>query len=371
MTEPMNAEPRGSIHDQIKMFGFRVWTYRMGEQVSLMIHLGDRLGIYRAMAGQGPISSIELARRLSFDERLLREWLYGQAAAGLIDRVSSGSSDEPETARFELTPVQRAVLADEDESIAFAAGAFSGGASPEVIDRIAESFTTGVGITYEDQGPAAAAALGRMTGPWSRHALVSTILPALDGVVERLEAGIDVLDIGCGTGFTLCLLAEAFPASRCVGYDSSESAVRLARERAAHMGLHNVEFVASMGHELPADPRFGFVLTFDCLHDMTRPDLTAAAIHAAMEPGGTWLIKDIRSSGDFETDSRNPMLALFYGFSIAHCLQSSLSEPGGLGLGTLGLHPDRLQALVTAAGFGPAIVHDFDDASNLYFEIRR
>ncbi|MEZ5227366.1 MAG: class I SAM-dependent methyltransferase, partial [Acidimicrobiales bacterium] len=208
--------------DQVKLFSFKVWTYRMGEQVSFTIHLGDLLGLYRAMAGQGPLSSAALASSLGVDERFVREWLYGQAAAGLVE---FRSADEHV---FELTDVQAAVLADEEHSIAFAAGAFSGGPQRAVIDAIAESFRTGVGLTYEQQGPATAAAMGRMTGPWSRQALISTILPSLDGVVERLEQGIDVLDIGCGAGLTLCLIAQAFPNSRCVGYDPSESAVRLA-----------------------------------------------------------------------------------------------------------------------------------------------
>ncbi|MDH4365775.1 MAG: hypothetical protein OEY70_16995, partial [Acidimicrobiia bacterium] len=106
------------------------------------------------------------------------------------------------------------------------------------------------------------------------------------------------------------------------------------------------------------------------LHDMPRPDRAAAAIRRAIQPDGTWLIKDIRSSGSFEKDRRNPMLAMFYGFSVASCLQSALSEPGGLGLGTLGLHPERAEQLVRDAGFGSFTTHDFNDAANLYYEAR-
>ncbi len=360
------------VADQVKMFSFKVWTYRMGEQVAFTIHLGDLLGLYRAMAGQGPLSSAALAEKLNFDERMVREWLYGQAAASLIEHHGPDAdlgSSEPHV--FELTDIQAAVLADEEHSIAFAAGAFAGGPQREIIDRIADSFRTGIGLTYEQQGAATAAAMGRMTGPWSRQALVSTILPALDGVVERLEQGVDVLDVGCGAGLTLCLIAEAFPQSHCVGYDPSESAIRLARARAAELGLTNIDFVVAMADDLPADPRFELVLTFDCLHDMPRPDIAASSIAAAMSKDGTWLVKDIRSTGNFEADRRNPLLALFYGFSIATCLQSALSEPGGLGLGTLGLHAERLEELTTAAGFSSLTIHDFDDAANLYYEVRR
>lgn len=348
--------------NDLKMFGFKVWTYKMGEQVSLMVHLGDRLGLYKTMAGAGPQTSVEVAAAAGLHERFVREWLLGQAAAGLIDRHDDGS--------FELTPVQAAVLADEDDSISFAAGAFRGGLEPAVMEKIADSFRTGIGISYEEQGPNAAAGLARMTGPWSRLALTSKVLPALEGVVAKLEAGASVVDIGCGGGVTLTTLAEAFPDARCVGYDPSSVAVDLARTRAAEMGLDNVEFVVAGGEDLPPGSDFDLAITFDCMHDMPFPDRTAAAIRQAIAADGTWLLKDIRSSGDFSRDSRNPLLAMFYGFSVASCLQSAMSQPGGAGLGTLGLHTGAAQELTEAAGFSRFTTHDLDDAANLYYEVR-
>jgi 2-polyprenyl-3-methyl-5-hydroxy-6-metoxy-1,4-benzoquinol methylase len=209
-----------------------------------------------------------------------------------------------------------------------------------------------------------------MTGPWSRLALTSVILPALDGVVAKLEAGATVIDVGCGGGVTATTLAEAFPASHCIGYDPSTVAIDLARQRATDAGLANVEFVAAPAAELPADGSADLVLCFDCLHDMPRPDLALEAIRASLRGDGTLLIKDIRSTGDFDKDRRNPLLAMFYGFSVASCLQSSRSEPDGMGLGTLGLYPERMQDLVTAAGFASFTTHDLDDAANLYYEAR-
>ncbi|MEM8903747.1 MAG: class I SAM-dependent methyltransferase [Actinomycetota bacterium] len=348
--------------DEVKLFSFRVWTYKMGEQVSMLVHLGDRLGLYRAMEGRGPITSTELADAAGLDERFVREWLLGQAAADLLVRGDDG--------RFELTAVQAAVLADEEGSIAFSAGAFRGGTAPEVMDRIADSFRTGRGVTYEELGADAAASLARMTGPWSRQALNSVIVPALDGVAAKLASGASVVDVGCGGGVTLATLAAAHPEARCVGYDPSPAAIELARRRADEEGLSNLEFVVAGGEELPAGSDFDLVLTFDCLHDMAFPDRAAAAIRGAIADDGTWLIKDIRSTGSFETDRRNPLLAMFYGFSIGSCLQSATSEPGGLALGTLGLHPRRAEELVTAAGFTSFSTHDFDDAANLYYEVR-
>ncbi|MEO1064841.1 MAG: class I SAM-dependent methyltransferase [Actinomycetota bacterium] len=348
--------------DEMKLFSFKVWTYKMGEQVSMLIHLGDRLGLYSTLDGQGPMTSEAVAGASGLDERFVREWLLGQAAAGLIERTEDG--------RFEMTAVQAAVLADEHGSIAFSAGAFRGGTDPVILDRIAESFRTGIGITYEEQGPDAATSLARMTAPWSRQALTSVILPGLDGVVEKLEAGATVLDVGCGGGVTLSILAAAFPRTRCIGYDPSPSAIAHALEHAASHGATNAEFVVASGEDLPPSGDVDVVLTFDCLHDMAFPDRAAAAIRRAIAEDGTWLIKDIRSTGSFEQDSRNPLLAMFYGFSIGSCLQSATSEPGGLGLGTLGLHPRAAEELVTEAGFTRFATHDFDDAANLYYEVR-
>ena len=347
----------------LKMFGFKVWTYKMGEQVSLMVHLGDRLGLYKAMAQGGPLEPVEVAARCDdLNERFVREWLFGQAAAGLIDRHEDG--------RFELTAVQAAVLADEENSISFAGGAFRGGVESSVLDRIEESFRTGIGLTYEEQGPNAAAGLARMTGPWARLALTSTVLPALEGVVDKLEAGALVCDVGCGGGVMLNTLAEAFPNSTCVGVDPSSAALALARERAAEKGLSNIEFIEASGEDLEAGSNYDLVITFDCMHDMAFPDRTAAAIRSSIADDGTWLLKDIRSTGDFDKDMRNPLLAMFYGFSIASCLQSAMSEPGGMGLGTLGLHPEAARSLTEAAGFSRFETHDLDDAANLYYEVR-
>jgi SAM-dependent methyltransferase len=127
---------------------------------------------------------------------------------------------------------------------------------------------------------------------------------------------------------------------------------------------------ASGGEALPTTPTYDFVITFDCLHDMTRPGSVIEAIRRALKPDGTWLIKDIRSSADFKKNMRNPMLAMFYGFSVSACMSSALSEPGGAGLGTLGFNPEVAERMVRAAGFTRFTLHDFEDPSNLYYEVR-
>jgi 2-polyprenyl-3-methyl-5-hydroxy-6-metoxy-1,4-benzoquinol methylase len=283
------------------------------------------------------------------------------AAARLISRVDD---------TYELSVEGAAVLADEEGAVTFSAGAFRGGFSPDTLDAIAESFRTGVGITYEQQGPSAAAGLARMTGPWTRHALVSTLLPRLDGVVDKLNNAARVVDIGCGAGVTTCTLAESFPNSTVVGYDPSTTAVSQAQELAGSKGLDNVEFIAAGGEDVPDDASADLVLTFDCLHDMPRPDITMEAIRKTIKSDGSWVIKDIRSNGDWDRDKRNPLLAMFYGFSVTSCLQSAMSEPGGMGLGTLGLHEAKAREMTAAAGFGRFTTHDIAEPANQYYEVK-
>jgi SAM-dependent methyltransferase len=356
------SETQRATDDEIRLLAFQVWTYKQGEMVSLLIHLGDRLGLYRAMWGTGPVSSQELADRTGLHERWVREWLQGQGAAGLL----VWHDDD----RFELSDAAAAVLADEDDSLFFAAGAFGSPPAPDFVDDLAAAFESGIGLPYDRQGPAGAHRTERMLGPWSRLALVDTILPALDGVVDKLGAGGTCADIGCGAGIALVAMAERFPRGRFHGYDISHHAIDRARELVAEAGVDNVELHLAGADELPNEPTFDLVLTFDCLHDMTAPSVTIEAIRRAVKADGTWLVKDIRSAATARENLKNPMAAMMYGFSISSCMSSAMSEPGGLGLGTLGLPPDLLAEFATDAGFKRFRVLDFDEPSNLYYEIR-
>lgn len=349
--------------DALARFALAVWTYKQGEVVSLMIHLGDRLGLYRSMAGAGPLTAAELAARTGLHQRWLLEWLRSQAAAALV------RSEDGEV--FELTAEGAAVLADENGSLWFAAGAFSGGvALPDVVDRLAEAFRTGRGLSYDDLGPAAAHHVERMLGPWSRLALVGRILPRLDGVVERLERGARVADVGCGSGVALLAMAEEFPRSHFDGYDPSRLAIDRARAKLAATSLTNVELNPVGAEDLPEVPTYDLILTFDCIHDMPHPAEAIAAIRRAIVADGTWLIKDIRGASSWQENLRNPMLAMMYSTSVASCMSSALSEPGGAGLGTLGFHPELAQSMCLQAGFTRFVLHDFDDPANLYYEVR-
>ena len=349
--------------ERTALMALRVWTIKQGETVALMVHLGDRLGLYRTLRDAGPTTAAELAEATGLHERWLLEWLRCMGAAELL-ATTDGE-------RFELTPEGAAVLADEQDSLWFAAGAFQGHAAPpDVVDRLADAFATGRGLTYDDLGPSAAHMVERMLGPWSRLALVPQILPALDGVVDRLQEGALVADVGCGSGVALLAMAEDFPASELTGYDPSQHAIQRARDALAQRGLTNVTFHLAEAADLPTTPTYDLVITFDCLHDMPRPAEAVAAIRRVIRDDGVWLVKDIRAASRWEDNLRNPVLAMMYGTSVTTCMSSALSEPGGAGLGTLGLPPELLEEYCRDAGFGSFVVHDFADPANLYYEVR-
>lgn len=349
--------------DKLQTTVRRVFGWLEGALVSGMIYLGDELGLYRAMNGAGPLTSQALAERTGLDERWVREWLHGQAAAELIEARGEG--------RFELSPEGAIALAEENHP-AFAAGGFSGlPAQMRVLDKLPEAFRTGRGLPYDAFGEEGSRGIERSFAPWFRTLLVPFALPRLDGVVEKLEAGGEAADVGCGTGVAVLEMAKAFPASHFHGYEISEHALKRAEENRVAAGLANVSFHDVRSDPLPAAPRFDLITTFDCLHDMTHPQETMEAVRAAIRPDGTWFIADIKALPTFEENAeKNPMAALMYGFSVLSCMSSALSEPGGAGLGTLGLHEDLCREMAARAGFTRFRRCEIEHPMNAYYEAR-
>ena len=359
-SSPIVSPVRQADRDRIEEYALKVWKYKEGEVVSMAIHLGDRLGLYRAMAGGDRFSPGGLAGLTGLNERWLREWLLCQAAAGLVTRTADGT--------FSLEPEGEQVLV-EDHSLDFAAGVFIGGYPPGQMDVIAESFRTGLGISYDQMGDRVARQIDRMHLGWLGGYLVDTVLPRLDGVVEKLEAGAMAADVGCGGAISVATLAERFPASTVVGYEPSGPAAARAMRRLD--GLSNASIVQAVGEDLPADGRFDLILTMDCMHDMPFPDRVAAAIRQALKHDGVWLIKDIRCSEDFEQNRKNPVLAMQYGFSLGSCLSSGTSVEGGAALGSLGFTPAVAESMAGEAGFTSFRVFELeDDPVHFYYEAR-
>jgi 2-polyprenyl-3-methyl-5-hydroxy-6-metoxy-1,4-benzoquinol methylase len=201
--------------------------------------------------------------------------------------------------------------------------------------------------------------------------LVPAILPGLDGVVAKLEAGAKVADVGCGAGIALITMGKAFPKSEFHGYELSQHALTLAAKNLAESGLTNVTFHDVRGEELPTDGSFDLVTTFDCIHDMTHPTQVIGAIRKAVKEDGTYLIADIKGFPTYEENlAENPMVAMMYGFSVLSCMSSALSEPDGEGLGTLGFHEAVAREITSKAGFTRFTAHDFGNPLNAYYEVR-
>lgn len=350
--------------DALKQYSLLLFSKLEGAVTAGMVHLGDQLGLYRALRAAGqPLTTTELADRVALHERWVREWAYNQAAAGLIE------VDGEE--RFSLTPEAQAVLADSDHP-AFGMGMFH--RLPETMSsltQVRESFVTGLGHDYDSHGPGGAVGIERSFEPWNRAFLLPAVLPQLDGVVARLTSGSRVVDIGCGAGSAVLMMAEAFPASTFVGYDISEYALDRAREKLSESALDNARFCDPRREAIPADHSVDLVTTFDCIHDMTHPQEMVTAIRAALRDDGTWLLVDIKALDTFaENVRKNPMASLMYGISVLSCMSSALSEPDGAGLGTLGLSANVARAMAERAGFTRFRRLDVDHAVNAFYEIR-
>lgn len=350
--------------EKVGLFSFLVFSKLEGAVTSGMVHLGDRLGLYRALADAGrSLSTAELADGLGLEERWVREWAYNQGAAQIVQI----DADE----RLSLSPEAVAVLVDDDHP-AFGMGSFHHlPQTMATLEHLPESFRTGLGLDYDAHGPECAEGIARGFEPWMRANLLSTVLPALDGVEGKLRDGATVLDVGCGAGGVVLVLAQAFPASWVVGYDISAFALDRARERQAEAGVNNASFADPRTAPMPTDGSVDLVVTFDCLHDMTDPAGMVRAIRAALADDGTWLLVDIKAHETYADNARrNPMASLMYGISVLSCMSSALSEPGGAGLGTLGLTAVKAEEMANDAGFTKFRKLDIDHPINALYEVR-
>ncbi|WP_011579966.1 MULTISPECIES: class I SAM-dependent methyltransferase [Chelativorans] len=326
----------------------------------VMISLGNRLGLYKAMAGAGPLSALELATRADCAERYVREWLNSQVAGGYL-------AHHPATDTYELTPEQALVLADEDSPVFFP-GAWAVPASMWADEEKAvNAFRTGSGIPWGDHDGRLVCGVAAFYRNAYKASLVSEWLPALDGVVGKLKTGALVADIGCGHGHSTSLMAKAFPASRFHGFDTHEESIREARELAAEAGLSKqTTFTAARADNYPANG-YDLICFFDALHDMGDP--VAAATHAAkaLAPDGTVMLVEPFANDRVE-DNISPVGRLYYAASTTICCAHAISDGGRLVLGAQA-GESRLKDVFRQAGF-TRFRRAFETPFNLILEAR-
>ena len=323
------------------------FVFRAVEEVgatlnAALVVMGDRLGLYRALAGAGALTPTELAARTSTAERYVREWLNAQAAGGYVEY-------HPAEGGYSLAPEQAVAFCDED-SPAYLPGLFQT-ALGSVLDspRITDAARSGAGVGWHEHNHDVHDGCERFFRPGYNANLVASWLPALDGVVERLQQGGRVADVGCGHGASTILMARAFPNSTFVGSDYHGASIDTARRRAEHAGVQDrVRFEVAPAAAY-AGEGYDLVTMFDCLHDMGDPVGAARHVLRTLAPDGTWMIVE-PAAGDRVEDNLNPVGRAFYGFSTLLCTPASLSQDVGLALGAQA-GPARISEVVTEAGF--------------------
>jgi len=307
-----------------------------------LVQIGDRMGLYRALHHKGPMTVTELAAETGVDQRYLREWASHQAASNYL-------SYDPAGGKFSLPEEQAMVFAIEDSPV-YMQGAFELMAA--LLDnkpKVEAVFKTGAGVAWGDQAGCMFCAVARFFRPGYHNNLVSAWLPALDGVVGKLEQGATVADVGCGHGWSTVLMAKAFPRSTFVGYDFHPSSIEAASAHAAEHGVAgNCRFEVGTAKDY-AGRDFDLVTFFDCLHDMGDPAGAAQHVHQSLKPDGSWMIVE-PMAGDRLEDNLNPVGRLYYAGSTMICVPTSLSQEVGAALGAQAGEA-KLREVITAGGF--------------------
>jgi SAM-dependent methyltransferase len=335
-------EPVVLDHAKLEAFVFRAVDEVGATLNTALVVMGDRLGLYRAMAGAGPLSSNELAARAGVSERYTREWLNAQAAGAYVEY-------DPDSGRYTLPPEQTVALTDA-ESPAFLPGFFQI-ALGSVLDspRIVDAARTGSGVGWHEHVDDVFEGCERFFRPGYNANLLSSWLPALDGVVAKLERGARVADVGCGHGASTILMGSAFPNSSFIGSDYHAGSIETARQRATTANVHgHVDFEVA-GATSFGGRDYDLVTMFDCLHDMGDPVGAARHVREAIAPDGTWMIVE-PAAGDRVENNLNPVGRAYYGFSTLLCTPASLSQEVGLALGAQAGEA-RIRDVVNAAGF--------------------
>jgi len=308
---------------------------------STLVIVGDRLGLYKALAQQ-PADSVELARRTGTNERYVREWLNNQAAGGYVEYDAA-------TGLYSMTDEQALCLADPNGPVDLPGAQFVVQAVFHALERTAENFRSGRGMEWGEHHQCLFHGTERFFRAGYNANLLSGWLPALDGVTEKLSRGAKAADIGCGHGASTVLMAEAFPASRFTGSDYHDGSVVEAGKRAADAGVTDRVSFEVAGAQAFSGTGYDLVTSFDCLHDMGDPLGAARHVRSALAPDGTWLVVE-PAAGDTVAENLNPVGRVYYNFSTLLCVPNALSQPGGYALGAQA-GEQAIRVRCTDAGF--------------------
>jgi len=322
-------------------FSKKLLGHYNGAALALMTSIGHRTGLFDRMAGMPPSTSQEIADATHLNERYVREWLGAMTVGGIVECDGSGLV-------FHLPAEHAACLTRSSATDNLSSLSQYFAILGSVEDRIIECFRNGGGVAYNEFGRIHEV-MAEDNKQFVLPALIDQILPLVSGINEALVAGIDVLDVGCGSGGVLNLLARTFPNSRFVGYDLCEEALQAGRTEAAELGLDNVHFQERDLTELGEQSRYDLITAFDAIHDQKAPELVLRAIARALRPQGTFLIQDIAGSSHIHKNLDHPIGPLMYTISCMHCMTVSVAQ-GGDGLGAMwGM--EKAHELLELAGF--------------------
>jgi 2-polyprenyl-3-methyl-5-hydroxy-6-metoxy-1,4-benzoquinol methylase len=336
---------------RFEAFGDRMVGMLNAGCTALLTSIGHQTGLFDALAAAGPVTSEELARRAALNERYVREWLGGLTVAGVVeyDPTARTYSLPPEHAGWLTTEAGPNNLARSMQFVPLLA---------QVEQDIVRCFREGGGLSYAHY-PRFHALMDEDSRSFVDAALVGVVVPLVDGLDARLRAGIDVADVGCGSGHAINVLAQEYPASRFVGFDFSEEAIGRANAEARSWGLTNARFELCDAATLDQPEAFDLVTAFDAVHDQAHPGQVLAAIARATRSDGTFLMIDIKASSKVEDNIENPLAPSLYTFSTMHCMTVSLGLDGD-GLGTV-WGRQMATSMQHEAGFADIQIYDLED----------
>jgi len=348
--------------NRAEAFEEKMLTVLNGAATALMVSVGHRTGLFDVMSGLAPSGSHRIAQQAGLDERYVREWLGAMVTSGIVDYEESRGT-------YHLPGEHAASLTREARPNNMAATCQWIPILGDVEDEIVACFEQGGGVPYSSY-ERFHAVMAEESDQSVVAVLLDQILPGIPGVVEALERGIDVLDIGCGSGRALNLMASAYPNSRFRGYDLSAEGVAAAKAGAAERRLRNVHFELRDVAELDVDDAFDLITAFDAIHDQARPDVVLAGIARALRGDGLFLMQDIAGSSHVHEDRSNPLAPFLYTVSCMHCMSVSLAADGA-GLGAM-WGRDTACRMLADAGFGDVTVKELPhDVMNYYYLARK